>query len=161
MKSLDYIEAKNRYSFYKFEILHIKAVEILTRWRLVRIILRLGSYGKCMFIAKSNRLQQVKKIIRKCDTLWVITSNIVSWEPEGCYCRSKMFHWEPEGRYCHWLCTAIAPFWFSTEHLWVCHNALLALNWQYTPWCAMSKISVLVLFYIVFKETFWSLFSLT
>ena len=26
--------------------------------------------------------------------------------------------WEPEGRYCHWLCTAIAPFWFSTEHLW-------------------------------------------
>ena len=23
-----------------------------------------------------------------------------------------------EGRYCHWLCTAIAPFWFSTEHLW-------------------------------------------
>ena len=29
-----------------------------------------------------------------------------------------MFHWEPEGRYCHWLCTAIAPFWFSTEHLW-------------------------------------------
>ena len=25
--------------------------------------------------------------------------------------------WEPEGRYCHRLCTAIAPFWFSTEHL--------------------------------------------
>ena len=43
---------------------------------------------------------------------------IVSWEPEGHYCRSKMFHWEPEGCYCHWLCTAIAPFWFSTEHLW-------------------------------------------
>ena len=42
----------------------------------------------------------------------------VSWEPEGCYCISKMFRWEPEGSYCHWLCTAIAPFWFSTEHLW-------------------------------------------
>ena len=42
---------------------------------------------------------------------------IVSWEPEGRYCRSKMFRWEPEGRYCHRLCTAIAPFWFSTEHL--------------------------------------------
>ena len=42
----------------------------------------------------------------------------LSWEPEGCYCRSTMFRWEPEGRYCHWLCTAIAPFWFSTEHLW-------------------------------------------
>ena len=47
-----------------------------------------------------------------------INWHIVSWEPEGRYCRSKMFHWEPEGRYCHWLCTAIAPFWFSTEHLW-------------------------------------------
>ena len=43
---------------------------------------------------------------------------IVSWEPEGRYCRSKMFRWEPEGRYCHWRCTAIAPFWFSMEHLW-------------------------------------------
>ena len=43
--------------------------------------------------------------------------HIVSWEPEGRYCRSKMFRWEPEGRYCHWLCTAIAPFSFSTEHL--------------------------------------------
>ena len=42
----------------------------------------------------------------------------VSWEPEGRYCRSKMFRWEPEGRYCHWLWTAIAPFWFSMEHLW-------------------------------------------
>ena len=41
---------------------------------------------------------------------------IVSWESEGRYCISKTFHWEPEGRY--WLCTAIAPFWFSTEHLW-------------------------------------------
>ena len=27
-----------------------------------------------------------------------------------------MFHSEPEGRYCHRLCTAIAPFLFSTEH---------------------------------------------
>ena len=27
--------------------------------------------------------------------------NIVSWEPEGRYCKSKMFRWEPEGRYCH------------------------------------------------------------
>ena len=44
--------------------------------------------------------------------------HIVSWEPEGRYCRSKMFPWEPEGRYCHWFCTAIAPFWFSREHLW-------------------------------------------
>ena len=65
-------------------------------------------------------------------SLWVyMPQYLVSWEPEGRYCRSKMFRWEPEGRhchwlctaiaygtYCHWLCTAIAPFWFSTEHLW-------------------------------------------
>ena len=44
--------------------------------------------------------------------------HIVSWEPEGRYCNSKMFSWEPWGRYCHRLCTAIAPFWFSTEHLY-------------------------------------------
>ena len=47
-----------------------------------------------------------------------IMKHIVSWEPEGRYCRSKIFHWEPEGRYRHTLCTAIAPCWFSTEHLW-------------------------------------------
>ena len=35
------------------------------------------------------------------------------------HCRSKMFHWEPEGRYRHTPCTAIAPFWFSMEHLWI------------------------------------------
>ena len=52
-------------------------------------------------------------------TFWFSADNIVSWEPEGRYCRSKMFHWEPEGRYWHWLCTSIAPFWFSMDHLWV------------------------------------------
>ena len=46
------------------------------------------------------------------------TAYIVSWEPEGRYCRSSMFRWEPEGRYRHTLCTAIAPFWFSTKHAW-------------------------------------------
>ena len=29
-----------------------------------------------------------------------------------------MFRWEPEGRLRHKLCTAIAHFWFSTEHPW-------------------------------------------
>ena len=41
-------------------------------------------------------------------------SSVESQKP----CRPKMFHWEPEGRYWHRLCTAIAPFWFSAEHLW-------------------------------------------
>ena len=42
----------------------------------------------------------------------------VSWEPEGCYCSSKIFRWEPDGRYRHRLFTAIALFWFSREHRW-------------------------------------------
>ena len=41
----------------------------------------------------------------------------VSWVPEGGYCSSKMFRWEPEGCNRHRLCTAISPFWFSTDHL--------------------------------------------
>ena len=45
--------------------------------------------------------------------------NIVRWDPEGRYHYSKMSHWEPEGCYHRRLCTAIAPFWFSTEHLWI------------------------------------------
>ena len=43
---------------------------------------------------------------------------IVRWEPEGRYSSSEMFRWEPEGRYCCTKSMAIAPFWFSTEHLW-------------------------------------------
>ena len=43
---------------------------------------------------------------------------VVSWEPEGHYHFSKMFHWEPEGRFHHRLLTVIVPFWFSMEHLW-------------------------------------------
>ena len=43
---------------------------------------------------------------------------IVSWEPEGRY-YSKMFHWEPEGRYHCPKFMVTAPFWCSTEHLWI------------------------------------------
>ena len=42
----------------------------------------------------------------------------VRWEPEGHYCSSKMFRWEPEGCYRCIKSMAIAPLWFSTEHLW-------------------------------------------
>ena len=31
-----------------------------------------------------------------------------------------MFHWEPEGRYRHRLCTAITPFWLSTDEISLC-----------------------------------------
>ena len=77
---------------------------------------------------------------------WSVMTNWhnVSWEPEGHYCSSKMFRWEPEGRYCciksmaiapfsfstEHLWSAIAPFWFSTEHLWSEYSALLALSWR-------------------------------
>ena len=32
---------------------------------------------------------------------------------------STILHSEPEGLYCLGLCTVIAPFWFSMEHLWM------------------------------------------
>ena len=49
---------------------------------------------------------------------FLVNVHIVSWEPEGHYCSSKMFRWEPEGGYCCTKSMAIVPFWFSTEHLW-------------------------------------------
>ena len=41
--------------------------------------------------------------------------HIVCWEPECC---STMFRWEPGRYFYHRLCTAIVPFWFSSELLW-------------------------------------------
>ena len=52
-----------------------------------------------------------------------------------------MFPWEPEGRYCHWLCTAIAPFWFSMEHLW----AAIMPFWLSTDDMALKRHSTLVM----------------
>ena len=47
--------------------------------------------------------------------------NGAQWTP-SCACGKGSLimirWWGPQGRYCHRLCTAIAPFWFSTEHLW-------------------------------------------
>ena len=51
----------------------------------------------------------------------------------------KMFRCEPEGRYHHRLSTAIAPFWFSTEHL----SIVIAPFWLSTDdmssWVMMIK----------------------
>ena len=68
-----------------------------------------------------------------------VCPHVVSWEPEGrYYYNSKMFCWEPEGRYHNRLCTAIVPFWFSIEHLWmVIAPFCRSLNWRcmnYQPW---------------------------
>ena len=49
----------------------------------------------------------------------------------------------------HRLCTAIAPFWFSTEHLWIIDSALLALIWRYKPWALTHTV------YSWFHYSFW------
>ena len=43
-----------------------------------------GNFNWCVFIKSHDR---------------ILTHDIVSWEPEGRYHYSKMFHWEPEGHY--------------------------------------------------------------
>ena len=48
-----------------------------------------------------------------------LTTQIVSWEPEGCYQYSKIFCWEPEGLYRWTKSMVVAPFWFSIEYLWI------------------------------------------
>ena len=50
---------------------------------------------------------------------WCRYEYFVGWESEGRYQSSKMFCWEPERRYCCTNSMVIAPFWFSTEHLWI------------------------------------------
>ena len=76
-----------------------------------------------------------------------------------------MFCWEPEGHYHHWLYTAIAPFWFSTEHIW---TALMPFwlstdNMQFKvspfhPPTLPCKKSVKYQFQIVNPDTNWSKF---
>ena len=63
---------------------------------------------------KSGVLATIDLLVHVCD---LFISHIVSWEPEGRYCSSKMFRWKPEGRYCCTKSMVIAPFWFSIEHL--------------------------------------------
>ena len=71
--------------------------------------------------------------------------NIVSWEPEGHYCRSKMFRWEPEGRCCCTKSMAIGPIRYCLYKVngnsallvlngtsLICNSALLALSWRHT-----------------------------
>ena len=81
------------------------------------------------FISESNFIHymdfQISLFVVNCNCstfttfCWImIITYIVSWEPEGRYCSSKMFRWDPEGRYCCIKSMAIAPFWFSMEHLW-------------------------------------------
>ena len=68
---------------------------------------------------------------------------IVSWEPEGLYCSSKMFHWDPEGHYCCTKSMAIAPFWFAMEHLW---TAIMPF------WLSTDDMLILT---IIYHMTLW------
>ena len=86
-------------------------------------------FSYCLSISMNFHLRCETNIssLKFSPALW--DKHIVAESHKGC---SRMFRSEPEGRYRHRLCTAIAPFWFSTEHLWTSLNALLALNWWYT-----------------------------
>ena len=53
---------------------------------------------------------------------------LVSWEPEGRYCSSKMFCWGPEGHCCT-VYGDSALLVLSGTYL-ICNNALLALDWR-------------------------------
>ena len=75
-----------------------------------------------------RRITHLQAFIISIIMMFTDTLLIVSWEPERRYQYSKMFRWEPEGRYRHRHCTAIAPFWFSTECLWI----LIAPFWLST-----------------------------
>ena len=63
------------------------------------------SYG-CFVLAFCN--------VSICDIVCIISYNC-----RGCVHCSTMFCWEPEGRFFHWLCTAVAPFWFATDQRWI------------------------------------------
>ena len=59
-------------------------------------------------------------------------SYIVCWEPEGRYCRFKDRSVENQkGAITVQQCMAIAPFWFSTEHLWSAITPFWLFNWRY------------------------------
>ena len=76
------------------------------------------------FAPNSNLFTHVKR--------WeIVQEGFVSWESGGRYQYEKMFCWEPEGRCHHRVCTAIIPFSFSREHLWI----LIAPFWLFTHEC--------------------------
>ena len=58
-----------------------------------------------------------------------------------------MFHWEPEGHHHHTLCTARAPFWFSTEDrgivitpFWLSTNDIFSWESELGPYNCSSKM---------------------
>ena len=65
-------------------------------------------------------LNPVTGVIIHCKALWVVSHTI-----KALYKNQLLLL-----LYCHWLCTAIAPFWFSLS----CHYALLALSWRYSAY---------------------------
>ena len=71
-----------------------------------------------------------------------------------------MFHWEPERHYRHRVCMAVAPFWFSSDHL--CKSltpfwfSLKHLCKSLTPfWLSTYDISRCIKKYSVFVLAFY------
>ena len=73
-----------------------------------------------------------------------------SWEAEGRYHYSKMFHWEPEGHYRHRHCTLIVLFWFIPEHLWI----LIAPFWLSTDDICYTIVHIHIILSL-FKGCSW------
>ena len=69
-----------------------------------------------------------QRLLMRASPVCIACQHLVGWEPEGRYRCSTMFAWKIEGRYRHRLCTAIAPFWFSTGTLLNSDCTLLVLN---------------------------------
>ena len=90
--------------------------------------------GKILCVHINKQTNKLLSILQSTSKYWtLIVLHIVSWEPEGHYHYSKMFHWKPEGHYCCTKSMRITAFWLSTEHLLIM-STLLALNWRYLYW---------------------------
>ena len=76
---------------------------------------------KCMALCQL-RARRVLLILKLCSVenqKGVIDIKNVPLRTRRVLLTLKMFRWKPEGCYCCTKYTAIAPFWISTEHLWI------------------------------------------
>ena len=77
--------------------------------------------------------------------------HFVSWEPEGRYCSSNLSRWEPERRYRCTKSIAIAPFWFSMEHLW---TAIMPFWLSTDDWYRGPPPPPHAIFFLLFVHSF-------
>ena len=82
-----------------------------------------------------------------------LQAHFVSWEPEGHYRYSAMFHWEPEGRYYCTKSMGDSTLLGLNRTLLNCDNALLILSRRFN--LAPNDVSLLLLRSHVQKKDFW------